>query len=277
MDRKVLIKQLFDKNRESFAGFPNKRQAEEFINGLFHLLFTPYHGCYANENEVEIAFEKLELQFIHLLETTIASDEERDQLRQRFFHKLPELYQGCLKDAEAILQFDPAAFSLEEILITYPGFFATAVYRIAHWLWELKVPVLPRLFTEFAHRQTGIDIHPGAEIGEAFAIDHGTGIVIGETAVIGNSVKIYQGVTLGALNVAKSNANKKRHPTIQDHVVIYSGATILGGETVVGSNSIIGGNVWLTYSVPAHSVVYQLSEVKIRDKNPFPEPINFSI
>jgi serine O-acetyltransferase len=175
------------------------------------------------------------------------------------------------------LKFDPAARSVEEVLVAYPGFYATAVYRLSHQLWEQGVEILPRLFTEYAHSKTGVDIHPGAHIGESFCIDHGTGIVIGETTIIGNNVKIYQGVTLGALQVSKDSAIVKRHPTIEDNVTIYSGATILGGQTVIGHDSIIGGNVWLTYSVPSFSVVYHKSEVKVRDKNPFPEPLNFVI
>jgi serine O-acetyltransferase len=137
--------------------------------------------------------------------------------------------------------------------------------------------LLSRFFTEYAHSKTGIDIHPAATIGRSFSIDHGTGIVIGETTIIGNHVKIYQGVTLGALNVSKSIATMKRHPTIEDNVVIYAGATILGGTTIVGAGSIIGGNVWLTYSVPPNSVVYHKSEVHVKDNNPFPEPLNYSI
>jgi len=194
-----------------------------------------------------------------------------------FFEAIPGLYAKLMKDAEALLKFDPAARSVEEVLVAYPGFYATAVYRLSHQLWEQGVEILPRLFTEYAHSKTGVDIHPGAHIGEAFCIDHGTGIVIGETTVIGNNVKIYQGVTLGALQVSKESAIVKRHPTIEDNVTIYSGATILGGNTVIGRDSIIGGNVWLTYSVPSFSVVYHKSEVKVRDKNPFPEPLNFVI
>ncbi|MGZ5287076.1 MAG: serine O-acetyltransferase, partial [Flavisolibacter sp.] len=184
---------------------------------------------------------------------------------------------ALLLDAKAIADSDPAARSEQEVIATYPGFFATYVYRIAHFLWQEGYRLLPRFFTEYAHSKTGIDIHPAAVIGSSFAIDHGTGIVIGETSVIGNYVKIYQGVTLGALNVSKSGANIKRHPAIEDQVVIYAGATILGGSTVVGSGSIIGGNVWLTYSVPSNSVVYHKSEVHVKDNNPFPEPLNFVI
>ncbi|MBS1705603.1 MAG: serine acetyltransferase [Armatimonadetes bacterium] len=169
-----------------------------------------------------------------------------------------------MEDAQAILDSDPAAENLDEVIFAYPGFFANAVYRIAHVFHEAGVEIFPRLLTEFGHHRTGIDIHPGAKIGRRFVIDHGTGVVIGATTVIGDDVKIYQGVTLGAMSVSKDLAAVKRHPTIEDSVVIYSNATILGGQTVVGSNSVIGGNVWLTESVPANSVVTRRSEVKVR-------------
>ncbi|MBC7537987.1 MAG: serine acetyltransferase [Bacteriovorax sp.] len=167
------------------------------------------------------------------------------------------------KDAKALLLGDPAAKDLIEVILCYPGLFAIAAYRLAHFFNSRKVLIIPRLISEIAHEKTGIDIHPGAVIGESFFIDHGTGVVIGETAVIGNNVKIYQGVTLGALSVDKNLAETKRHPTIKDHCVIYSHATILGGETIIGENSVIGGNVWMTKSVPAHSMVYHKSEVKL--------------
>lgn len=178
-----------------------------------------------------------------------------------------------IEDAESILQFDPASESLEEILVAYPGFYATAVYRLAHELYGYNIPILPRLLSEYAHNKTGIDIHPGATIGHPFFIDHGTGIVIGETTIIGNNVKIYQGVTLGALSVAKELSESKRHPTIEDNVIIYAGSTILGGDTVVGRDSIIGGNVWLTSSVPSNSVVYHKSEITVKDMLPGDELI----
>jgi serine O-acetyltransferase len=165
-------------------------------------------------------------------------------------------------DAASLLEGDPAASSIEEILLCYPGLFAVATYRLAHLINKF-CKILPRLMSEIAHEKTGIDIHPGATIGNSFFIDHGTGVVIGETAHIGNKVKIYQGVTLGALSVDKKLTQVKRHPTIEDDCVIYSNATILGGETVIGTGSIIGGNVWLTKSVPPHSLVYHRSEVKL--------------
>jgi serine O-acetyltransferase len=168
---------------------------------------------------------------------------------------LPAIRQELLMDAEATYDADPAATSVDEVILAYPGFYALACYRLARHLRNLGVPLLPRLITERAHRVTGIDIHPGASIGRAIAIDHGTGIVIGETSVIGDRVRLYQGVTLGALSVRKDLARTRRHPTIEDDVVIYANATILGGDTVVGHSSVIGGNVWLTHSVPPHSIV----------------------
>ena len=178
-------------------------------------------------------------------------------------HHLPELRHNLLLDAQAILAADPAAQGLAEVLSTYPGFYATALHRLAHALHRRGLPRLPRLLSEYAHQRTGIDIHPGAIIGPAFCIDHGTGLVIGETAEIGAHVQIFQGVTLGALSVAKHLQGLKRHPTIEDYVVIYAGATILGGSTVVGTRSIIGGNVWLTESVPSHSRVYHKAQIHV--------------
>ena len=162
---------------------------------------------------------------------------------------IPEIRRLARLDAIAAFNGDPAAKSGDEVIVSYPGLEAIIVYRIAHFLYECGVPVIPRIMTEHVHGKTGIDIHPGAKIGESFFIDHGTGVVIGETTVIGNNVKIYQGVTLGALSVKKSLENKKRHPTIEDNVTIYANATILGGDTVIGKGSVIGGNSWITESV----------------------------
>ena len=163
---------------------------------------------------------------------------------------IPDLRAKIQKDAAAITAGDPAARSLGEVILSYPGLEAIIVYRIAHFLYKNGVPTIPRIMTEHTHGKTGIDIHPGAEIGESFFIDHGTGIVIGETTVIGKNVKLYQGVTLGALSLQKELQNKKRHPTIEDDVIIYSNATILGGETVIGKGSVIAGNSWIIESVP---------------------------
>lgn len=206
----------------------------------------------------------------HLMEMALSqlsyTDEEIASEVEAFSNSLELLYLRMIEDATAIYNGDPAAESIEEVVVTYPGFYAIVVYRLAHQLYEQKVPVLPRLFTEYAHGKTGIDIHPAAQIGHSFCIDHGTGIVIGETTVIGNNVKLYQGVTLGALSVDKAEAGIKRHPTIEDEVTIYAGATILGGKTIVGHNSVIGGNVWLTESVEPYSTVFNKSNVYVKNK-----------
>ena len=182
------------------------------------------------------------------------------QLTVEFLRKLPELRTMLAKDIRAALEGDPAAKSYDEIIFSYPGIRAITIYRIAHELYRLNIPLMPRIMTEYAHSHTGVDIHPGAQIGESFFIDHGTGVVIGETCVIGNSVRIYQGVTLGAISLSKVEVkklrSKKRHPSIKDDVIIYANATILGGDTVVGERSVIGGNVWLTHSVPPDTEVF---------------------
>jgi serine O-acetyltransferase len=180
-------------------------------------------------------------------------------LALKLLEDIPVIRRVLATDVRATFEGDPAARSHDEIIFSYPGVYAIAVYRIAHRLFELGVPLLPRIMTEHAHSITGIDIHPGAEVGESFVIDHGTGVVIGETTAIGKNVRIYQGVTLGALSLPKNAGNqyrgRKRHPTIEDDVIIYSGATILGGDTVIGARSVIGGNVWITESVPPDTLV----------------------
>ncbi len=186
------------------------------------------------------------------------------ELPERFIDGLGPLYTLLQEDAEALYAGDPAARSLDEVILTYPGFYAIAIYRFAHALHGLGLPLVPRLLTELAHRNTGVDIHPGARIGRRFVIDHGTGVVIGETCVIGSGVKLYQGVTLGALTVDKALADQKRHPTLEDRVVVYANATILGGGTVIGADSVIGGNAWITSSVPPFSLVSRKSEVRLR-------------
>lgn len=171
-----------------------------------------------------------------------------------------ELFESCKVivdlDAESIFRGDPAARSKDEVVIAYPGFYAVAIHRFSHELWKEGFFLLARVLSEHAHSKTGIDIHPGATIGAGLCIDHGTGIVIGETTIIGRNVKLYQGVTLGALSVSKDLANKKRHPTIEDYVTVYANATILGGDTIIGKGAIIGGSVWLTESVPPNSKVF---------------------
>jgi serine O-acetyltransferase len=177
-----------------------------------------------------------------------------------FLRGLPAMREDLAKDIRAAYEGDPAARDYDVIIFSYPGLYAVTVYRIAHWLHALEVPLIPRIMSEAAHSRTGIDIHPGARIGESFFIDHGTGVVIGETTDIGSRVRIYQGVTLGALSLSPEECealrNRKRHPTIEDDVILYANATVLGGETVIGARSVIGGNVWLTRSVPPDTQVF---------------------
>jgi serine O-acetyltransferase len=201
---------------------------------------------------------------VQILNATKACvDCDNDLNARNFFNGIPQLYEILNTDIHAILNGDPAATSEFEVIRAYPGFYAISFYRMAHALHKLNIPLIPRILTEHAHSKTGIDIHPAAEIGNYLYIDHGTGLVIGETTKIGNHVKLYQGVTLGAMSVEKSMAYIKRHPTVEDHVVIYSGATILGGDTTIGHHSLIGGNVWLTKSVPPYSTVYHKSRIKV--------------
>jgi serine O-acetyltransferase len=185
--------------------------------------------------------------------------EHSREMTLHFIQALPALRTVLATDIHAAIEGDPAAKSYDEVIFSYPGFFAITVYRMAHELNKLGIPFLPRMMTEYAHSMTGIDIHPGAKIGEGFFIDHGTGVVVGETTEIGNRVRIYQGVTLGALSLPRDAGNrfrnKKRHPTVEDEVIIYSNATILGGETIIGARSVIGGNVWITESVPPDTKV----------------------
>ncbi|MFZ0283140.1 MAG: serine acetyltransferase [Bacteroidales bacterium] len=251
---------------------PNKKGVEIAVKKIFRILF-PYNEKLAS-SEIDFPGDTF-VEQIELIFKRLTPDDKL--ITQQFLGKLPAVKTVLIKDAEFLLEADPAAKDLVEVVAVYPGFFAIYCYRIAHLIDQLSVPLLPRMITEYAHKITGIDIHPGAVIGNPVAIDHGTGIVIGETTIIGNYVKLYQGVTLGALSVDKSKASKKRHPTIEDNVILYAGSTILGGETIVGRNSIIGGNVWLTQSVAPFSVVYNKSEIIVRDQNKFQEPINFII
>lgn len=260
------IEQIFQRKKNASYGFFDKNKAEAFVEELYQLLFLPQH--INMEETLRNNFEELQNKLFELIKNTTDDKLFAERQVEVLFDALPEIYDRLILDAESILEFDPATESLEEILLAYPGFFATYVYRVSHQLWRQKIRTLPRILSEYGHSKTGIDIHPGAVIGEHFFIDHGTGIVIGETSVIGNHVKIYQGVTLGALNVSKDKANQKRHPNIEDNVIIYSGATILGGETTIGRDSIIGGNVWITQDVPSNSLVYNKSEIRIKDNNP---------
>lgn len=253
----------------------DKRKTEDFIDRFFRFIFfLEYQRC-VEISMIEERLNSFKTEFDEILSSAMNGRETVES--SFFFSKFSEIYQLLEEDAGFIYENDPAAKSVEEVMFSYPGFFAIAVYRFSHELFKNDVPLIPRIWTEFAHSKTGIDIHPGAEIGENFFIDHGTGIVIGETTIIGKNVKIYQGVTLGALSVTKDLQNKKRHPTIEDQVVIYANATILGGETVIGENSLIGGNVWITESVAPNSVIFHKGLVTVKNKLPVNEPINFII
>jgi len=258
--------QLYRKQQEINDVPPNVAIAGWAL-ALLDLLF-PERQTHPNRTieQLKTQFSQSEKELLNILNRTKAcADCNNGLVATQFFSDLPELRRIMYTDAWAIYEGDPAATSEFEVIRTYPGFLAIALYRLAHHLMALDVPLLPRILTEYGHSQTGIDIHPAAKIGEYFCIDHGTGVVIGETAVIGNHVKIYQGVTLGAMSVEKFLANTRRHPTIEDRVVIYAGATILGGDTVVGHDSVIGGNVWLTSSIPPFTTVYHQSTVKMVD------------
>lgn len=254
---KQFIEKLYQAHQTAMQ-IPSPSLVCNWLNGLLKLLFPPFaEERYANKRIFEQDFQNRKLELYTILSSFEGSfQQEVEKIERAFMQELPSIHDVLLTDANAILSGDPAATNLTEVIRSYPGFYALAVYRIAHCFHHLDVPLIPRILTEYAHNQTGIDIHPGAEIGEGFCIDHGTGVVIGETVQIGKNVKIYQGVTLGALSVRKEMAQTKRHPTIEDRVVIYAGATILGGNTIIGHDSVIGGSVWITKSVPPFARIY---------------------
>jgi serine O-acetyltransferase len=253
-------------------GFPDKEKICTLINGTLSLLFPGYFGSETvsdPETVEKTVFEILAEQICRAFSTVGKTCSSSEVAAGRFMQCLPELQKTLLTDVEALYVGDPAAKSRGEVLLCYPGFFAVAVYRMAHELYKMHIPLIPRIMTEYAHGKTGIDIHPGATVGEYFFIDHGTGIVIGETAVIGDHVRLYQGVTLGAKSFEKDKngnpvKNLKRHPNIGSNVIIYANATILGGNTYIGDNSIIGASTWIVNSVPAGStVIYSSKSEKI--------------
>ncbi|HKL03942.1 MAG TPA: serine O-acetyltransferase EpsC [Cryomorphaceae bacterium] len=255
MERSFLEK-LYKKNKDC-SKCPSRERIGDLVDRIISFLFPDFEKREFNSFEAfKIYADQLATDLEYLLARNTDLVVDPPAVVASFFSTLPDLHQSIEEDLNAMLMGDPAAQSTTEIVKGYPGFYAISSYRIAHKLKNLGVELIPRIITEIAHSHTGIDIHPGAQIGKHFCIDHGTGVVIGETSLIGDNVKIYQGVTLGGLSVDKADAQKKRHPTIQDNVVIYAGATILGGETTIGKNSIIGGNVWLTRSVPEHTKVY---------------------
>lgn len=265
--------------------FPSRERVIHITEELRTLLFPGYLGrtrlCWLNVEYV--VGSKLDYLFTELSEEIAKAFKHDQKIKEKacfdcegeacrvteaFFRKLPEIREMLDEDVQAAYDGDPAAKGFEEIILSYPCMIAISIYRMAHELFVQGVPLIPRMMTEYAHGLTGIDIHPGAKIGRSFFIDHGTGVVIGETCVIGDNVKIYQGVTLGALSFPKDERGKlirdtKRHPTIEDRVTIYAGATILGGETVIGAGSVIGGNVWLTHSIPANTKVV-IEEPRLR-------------
>ena len=236
---------------------------KSYIQSLYPLVFDEEY-C-NNSAEIEFLRRSSALSDTFLYLTNILfylgmCREDSAKLSEEFLSKMPETFEILEKDALAYYEKDPACKNVDEVILCYPGFKAVMIYRAAHELYNMKIDLLPRLLTEYAHRDTGIDIHPGAKIGESFFIDHGTGVVIGETAEIGSNVVLYQNVTLGAKRVEHIKSNQpekpiKRHPTICDNCVVYAGATILGGDTIVGKNCIVGANVWLTHSVEENSVI----------------------
>jgi len=266
-----LVEEIFQKKYSGKCPHLCKETIITFADKTLETLF-PQRSQKKIESEVELKiefddiFNKLRFILSCIHKELDTSEETHNEILKKFETELLNLDQKLTKDAEFILNEDPASHNLDEVFICYPGFFAIAVYRIAHFFYLEKVPLLPRILCEYAHGKTGIDIHPGAKIQSPFFIDHGTGTVIGETTEIGKRCKIFQGVTLGALSVKSIYKNKKRHPTLQDNCMIYSNSTILGGNTIIGSNTIIGGNVWITESIPENARVYREHgyEVKIK-------------
>ena len=266
-------------NRCETGNFPNRQNVVSILQDLQWLIFPGFRTAekldsenlrYATGARINRIIEMLTAEIKKTLVYVVTQKEGSsgnvinshcfglaEKTAIALIEAIPDIRRKVQLDAEAMLKGDPAARSVEEVILSYPGLEAILVYRLAHFLFENGVPIIPRIMSEHVHGKTGIDIHPGAVIGESFFIDHGTGVVIGETTTIGNNVKIYQGVTLGALSVSKGMMNKKRHPTIEDDVTIYSGATILGGETVIGRGCVIGGNTWVTKSVPAGTMLTQ--------------------
>lgn len=271
-----LIDVLYQESKKTIH-HASKQRIERLADGVFNFLFLIEEENCLSRPCLETRYIDLKSEFQAIVSSFYTQKNQKINIDDFFEELLFNIYRKLTKDAFYFATNDPAAVSVREVQIAYPGFFAIAIYRFAHQLWLHQIPLLPRLLTEYAHSRTGIDIHPGAQIGENFMIDHGTGTVIGETAIIGNNVKIYQGVTLGALSVSAEKANTKRHPTIEDEVVIYSGATILGGETVIGHNSIIGGNVWLTQSIEPFTKVFHKSQIIVKGIEIFEEPINYII
>ncbi len=256
---------LFKMTDAFYQRVPSGTKAHKFIDELINLLFLVRDEKSISLEQIEYKWAGLQVDFLHIIAPHCCKCKCSD-VAEKFFAQLPLIYINLLRDSKMYSNSDPASYCKEEVILCYPGFYAVAIYRIAHVIHSLGIPILPRVISEYAHSKTGIDIHPGAKIGRGFYIDHGTGVVIGETCVIGKNVKIYQGVTLGATFVGKELSGVRRHPTIEDNVIIYAGSTILGGDTVIGKDTVIGGNVWLTESVPPGSMVYHRPEIVIKDR-----------
>jgi serine O-acetyltransferase len=261
MDKAEIVRRIeFHKNNPCLK-FRLKSKTEDFTDSLFMCLFD-------QETRVQEHLNELHKNFIELIELSCWKPKfSSEHIWNEFLSTLPDVLENLNLDAKAIWECDPASNSLQEVYMAYPGFYAIAIYRLAHELYKINFPLVPRLMTEYAHGKTGVDINPGARIGKSFFIDHGTGVVIGETTCIKDNVRLYQGVTLGALYVKKELQQTKRHPTIENNVTIYANATILGGDTIIGAHSVIGGNAWVTDSVPPYSTVFHNPEIKIKTKD----------
>ena len=272
-------KEILNRRKNHGCSLSLKSESKKFIEEMLEFLFPHFsEKIYFTEEELDAKLILLQRNLKSILKSmNTESGFNITEVAEKFMSFIPEVHAKLWQDAEAINSGDPAAESVDEVILAYPGFYAIAIYRIAHEFYKLKIPIFPRILTEYAHQVTAIDIHPGAEIGNSFCIDHGTGIVIGETTTIGNNVKLYQGVTLGALSVDKKMAKQKRHPTVEDNVIIYAQAVILGGETRIGHNSVIGGNAWLTSSVEPYSIVSHKNEIRFRSNKENPELIDFVI
>ncbi len=261
MTKDLIIQNIAALKSHSSINYGIKTKVQAFTEKLFYTLFDAHDSLTESVEELEKSFKEI---------SKIASKKPQelcDGVWSQFLEKLPSVLEKLKKDAEYILENDPASNSIEEVYLGYPGFYAIAIYRLSHELYLLDMLLFSRLMSEYAHQITGTDIHAGATIASPFFIDHATGIVIGETTVIEKNVKLYQGVTLGALSVSKDMKNSKRHPTVEKNVCIYANATILGGETVIGKESVIGGNTWITKSIPEKSLVTNttITEVKIKE------------
>ncbi len=255
-----IIKKIQNIKQNTGLNYSVKTSVEEFTQKIFSVLFDDSIDLTHGMNELEFLFKKAAKI------SCLSTPETCNKTWLEFSQKLPSILEDLNKDATYFMESDPAARRIEEIYFAYPGFYAIAIHRLSHEVYKQHLYLFSRLMSEFAHRLTGTDIHPGATIKSPVFIDHATGIVIGETCIIEPHVKIYQGVTLGALSVSKDKQDKKRHPTVKSNVCIYANATILGGETIVGENSIIGGNVWVTKSVPENSVVYNTIQANVKSR-----------